>query len=450
MKNRFNKITALTLALLTLGAFASCGENEEEINDSQESSAASDAEYAGETVINVALTYYDSNIISKAEAFSKDSAEYEIHIRNYTENNENNDAFDRLKMDILSGEPFDIVVGAPQEISRLVSAGYMTDIYPLMEQGSGVKREDFLPNVLAGLEQDGELSAMCYGFRIRTAAAKTDNVGAEMENWTQQEAMDFYNNMPDGTEYLYHETMWYDFPNYMLAGAARAYIDLENSACSFDDGEFAELLDMLVSLPEFENTEFDAGEMALVNDNAFISEVWINGINSYAALQLYCSFGGADITYVGYPSSDGNGAITETDVMFGILDSSSAKSGAWEFLSTLFTDGFQKNIGLDGNIPVTVSTVDYLAYDLSEWNGGSIREKQEFPYGSGQIMQMSDEAIQQLADYVSTVDFEPYFDSQLNSIVKEEYRAVLEGESTPQEGAQMLQNRISIYLSERE
>jgi len=48
-----------------------------------------------------------------------------------------------------------------------------------------------------------------------------------------------------------------------------------------------------------------------------------------------------------------------------------------------------------------------------------------------------------------SVEINPYFDTQLIHIAREEYLAVINGEKSPEEAADMLENRISLYLSER-
>ena len=59
------------------------------------------------------------------------------------------------------------------------------------------------------------------------------------------------------------------------------------------------------------------------------------------------------------------------------------------------------------------------------------------------------EQAEQIRDYIFRTKFSPYFNFEINSIISEECAAVINGEKTGSECADILNNRIGIYLSER-
>ena len=465
MKNTIRKITALTLAVLTLAGATSCGRDKpEEINDSQESSSE-DNRTAEKNIITAAVIAYDPNIQDIANKFNKNSECYEIRLNIYEDESETETAFKKFQIDLASGKAPDVVFATPEDMITLIKADYMTDIYPLMDQYAEVKKEHFLPNVLEGLEFDNILPALCPHFNISTAAAKTELVGIGSENWSIQDVMTAYNEQATDDYFLFHEYSDWDLPNYMLRLIGRSFIDFENSTCNFTNDEFIEFIRFISELPRFENkhnwlseiSESEAQdwqhetEMSLINNKALVEEIWLTGINSHVSSQIYAQFGGADITYVGYPSLNGCGAVTETQMMLGIFESSTCKEGAWEFLSQFFERTVQKQYGLNGSggIPVTSAAIESLAFDVNESTAQSSREQLLLPDGSGNMVQITDEALRRLIDYISNISIDVYFDSQLDSIIKEEIRAVREGEKTAEEVAEILQGRVEIYLSER-
>lgn len=134
--------------------------------------------------------------------------------------------------------------------------------------------------------------------------------------------------------------------------------------------------------------------------------------------------------------------------MYGITETSENKEGAWEFVSSLFETGSltQKSLEHKG-IPVTKTAVENL-FDMGSYMNNSIRAPYSYP-GSDEKLEISDNTVNQLVEYISTVTLEPYADLQIESIINEECGAVYAGERTPEECADILNNRIGIYLSEK-
>ena len=72
-----------------------------------------------------------------------------------------------------------------------------------------------------------------------------------------------------------------------------------------------------------------------------------------------------------------------------------------------------------------------------------------FFFDRSEDFNISDETVQKAYDYITGVEFDPYLNYILSNMITEECRAVLEGDKTAEECADILQSRISIYLSER-
>ena len=62
---------------------------------------------------------------------------------------------------------------------------------------------------------------------------------------------------------------------------------------------------------------------------------------------------------------------------------------------------------------------------------------------------MTDKAIDETLNYIKSIKFYPYYDKQIDSIIKEEYESVLDGEKSVDECVNILNSRIGIYLSEK-
>lgn len=392
-----------------------------------------------ETTLNIAtvtdLSQVKNEIIKKMDC--------DVNIKQYSSTDENN-ALELINLDMISGEVFDVVYSTSEDIHTLTKRNYFTDLSPFMKQSENLKKEDFLPNVFEGLKVDGKIPAICDGWILYTAVAKTENVGENMENWTPAQAIKAFNNMPEDMTFLYNEYMEYDRENYFIKRVAVDAVDYNNNTCDFG-GAFMEMLGNINNFPPFSQYTWDND--ALIKNHALVSEVYLFGINCAVTQNLYSDFGCADITFVGYPSESGKGYITEVPLMLGIPENSQNKKQGFRFIDLVINDSLI-NKSMLYNMPVTEKQ---LTAQLSEskYNSMSVNCPQYLPESDEQV-EISEEALQKIIDYIRSVEFEPYTNNTVQNIVREEYHKCFAGESTPQECADMLENRVSIYLSETE
>lgn len=424
MKN-FKKITALLICTLMYTAF-SCERTEKPDEFPTESISEMESE---EVTINVATLF---EIKEKPEKIAEKLG-FDVNINLY--NGEK--PFESLTLDILSGNQPDIVWVTHEDMLNLISNNYMADMCPIMEQSESLKKEDFLPNVISGLEKNGEIPALCQRFSIHTAVAKTANVGENAENWTVKEALDKFRSMPEDVNFLAFEHRAYDRVNYFLKRVSLDSVNYEKSKCDFG-GAFLETIGNVMNFPEFSDKNTPETD-DLLNDRAIVEEVHIDGLVNGLNQYLYAYFGGEDITFVGYPSESGKGYRTEIYSMLGILGTSMHKSEAYEFIAMMINDDSEPF-----GIPVTEKLFNQQL-NRSKYEGMSINAPvtlfdKEFT--------ISKKCLNQLVEYIRKVEFEPYTSKEVDNIIREEYLKAFSGESTAQECADMLNNRVNIYLNE--
>ncbi|MBE6856114.1 MAG: extracellular solute-binding protein [Ruminococcus sp.] len=465
MKNTIRKITALTLAVMTLCGGVSCGKNKpEEISDSQEKEENVDT--SEKETLTIAVTEQISDISEYVRRFNLKDEPYEINLVNYSllsEDSDNefySDAFNQLKMDLVSGEKIDMVILKPEDMYAMAKNGYLADLYEVMDNNDGLKKEEFLPNVLEGLEFEGKLPAVCESFWILTAVAKESNIGGDMANWTLDEAIDFYNSIPEDSDLIYE--MWASMEdgvlwggntleNFIMRRIVRDCIDLPGGTCEFGDTfrkavEFLEGKDLVKSnIIQDPNSDVNVNAWSLINDKAFFNCTMIAGFNAFLTQEVCTVFGGEDITYVGYPSESGCGAITEAGILWGITANSEMKDEAWDLICQRLENGNDSDA-----VPVLTEKLEKDASSKGTTDNWALRKPQQLPYPEqGKLVTISDETVQKTLDYIKSIRFEPYYASEAEAIVCEEYHAVLAGEKTLDECVEVLENRISIYLSEK-
>ena len=129
------------------------------------------------------------------------------------------------------------------------------------------------------------------------------------------------------------------------------------------------------------------------------------------------------------------------------MENSENKSEAWEVLSqVIFSDSFLKDVSSSYyGVPVKKSVVDSL---LEAEGESSVNAA--VTLNDGSTDSLSAEQKQQFVDFITSVEIDPFVNTLMENIIKEESDYVFEGERSVDECVDILQNRIELYLSETE
>lgn len=436
------------------------------------------SELANMQIINMAMSYSDSEVVEKIKAFNKSSKEYRIKIEDYNsyyewdEEKEQtvNTPEKQLKQDIAAGKNFDIICinGNSNLFSNLANKGAMVDLYEYMGKDGSVAKEDILPAILSVGEVNGKLISISPSCYIDTYAAKTKF--CDKENWTVDDMIETYDSLPKGMKLFSGGNSKEDVFNTFLFGST-SFIDYVNGTCSFDSPDFIKILEFC---NQFENAG-EGGEIdwktatddmmddfwqdqmvACRNDKALLSTVYFDDMRGYARA-LHGDFGD-DITLVGYPSSDGNGARLNTNMSYGIMASSPNKDVCWDFISQFFTEEYQTSDRMYA-IPALMSAFEKKLDDAMKkpyYIDPETNKKVEYE----DLYYINDENIEippltkkerdYLEQYIlNTKASGFYYDEDVYNIINEEVKVFFAGEKTAQETAKLIQNRISILVSEQ-
>ncbi len=379
------------------------------------------------------------------EKFGSISEKYDIKETNYFIDSgyDTDRALINMNTDILSGKVPDIIITSPSTMDSLRKKDYLADLTPFLDGDTGVSTGDFYPNVIESLRTDREINALFTNYRLNTACAKSSFYGEELTDWSYKDAIAAYKSTPEGSDFLgsLHAT----FSEYFLSLLGRESIDLENNTCDFS-GPFREALQFVSEAQKdgFEGyNDFDT----FIHDHVLVYYSPVEGVNGWVYNFFYQFEGTGDLTFVGVPSVNGGGSFTNISAMVGIMSTSPRKEEAYEFISEMFSSDAQESIALSSGIPVIRDSAHAVTSGYYKYKAGSIYQPSPSHSGQG-TFSISQEQIDQFLGYLDNVTFEPYYDTMLDDIIKEEYTAVLNGEKSADECVDMLNSRIGIYLSE--
>ena len=417
------------------------------------------AELADIKEITLAVAGNIDSIQPMIADFNSGSNLYRVNVKNYLDGHEYNiegleSAAHDLEMDIIAGKTPDMVWLDTNETEKLASKGAFTDLYELMETDAKFTKAEFLPNYLEAAEINGHLYSITPTFMIRTMAAKSKY--AVKENWTFDEFKTAYESRPDGMELFEmgnNRTAVFS----ILSGSYTDFIDLSNHSCSFDSQEFIDVLEFAKQFPSVD--EYAGERYSCRGDTALMSDMYISSFRDINVKKQ--TVFGEDMTFVGAPSSDGKGSVMLLSNQFAIMEDSSNKEGAWEFIKCFLTDEcFGQNA--DG-IPITESGFEKAMaaaleppFYYDELNGNKkvyMDETGMDSYSNEQIKitPMTADEQKKYEQFVRSVKRISSGNTELaiSSIISEETEFFFAGEYSAKQCAEMIQDRVSILLSEQ-
>ncbi len=431
-------------------------------------------ELANQTIITIGMLYSDQAITSKITDFNKSQTDYRIKIADYSKYNEWDDegekrlnsASKQLKLDIVSGNAPDMIVTYDYTlISELAPKGTFTDLSTYLEKDGDLSKDDIMPNILKASEIKGKIYSLSPNFSVNTLACKTKFF--DKENWTLDELIDTYHEHPDMQLTRYGNSK--ESALELAASMMYQFIDYDKAECHFDSDEFKKLLEFCNEFPdEDEQINWETAtqdemeaywnetEVACLNDKALLDSVYLGDLKEYGTEKSV--YFNDDITLVGVPSNDGNGALLSFSNSMAILESSPSKDACWEFIKEFFTEDYQTNNQYSYSLPSLVSAFEKKAdesmekpYYLDE-DGNKVEYENTY-YVNGHevnVKPLTKDERDFVVDYVKNATrLDTSISDDISEIIMDEVTKYFKGEADSQQAIDKLQSRIGILLSEQ-
>lgn len=402
--------------------------------------------------INVACLWLDYTVEEKAIEFNKKHDDYHISIREFNDADEEDayeDMVNAFTTAIVSDPDIDIVIfNDYSQVLNFAAKGLLTDIYEKIDGDAELKREDFLPNILTACEYDGKLVTLPTSFTLNTVIGKSEDVGDE-PGWTLDDMKALLASKPEGTQLFYGMTRDQMLSMCLSLGYDN-YINWEDATCNFNSPEFVDVLEFANMFPEEFEYEEDVDSTVLMNTGKVLLDTYYLG--DFENIQMYTEVFGGDLTYIGYPTNEGNGAMLSLNNMYGITTNCDDTDAAWEFIRQFYLptekgEDDDYNAGYYG-FSVRQDDFDYYCEEAmkeDEYGGGT--------WGWGEFEIEIQPATQEQVDDVkelvnNTTAVNGAVSSDILNIINEEAAAYFSGQKAAEDVAATLQSRMEIYLSE--
>lgn len=406
----------------------------------------------------VKVTYIENgrNMIPLAAVkFNQSQNEYYIKCEEYASKNSTGDwqsLMSRLDADIVAGKVGDIIsMSDPDSITKYASKGLFADLYEL----PGFEKDKIFGCVSEAMERDGILAAIPQEFVLNTLAVQKRTVG---EDFDVGKIIELAKN--SGGKRLFMAINRGAVNGQLLNSVLNECVDVSAGKCDFSSGAFTDYLDYLMTLPENDEDAMYDGANHYAAGEIMFYQARIGAISDYAMTLNIFGDAGADIC--GYPSSDGGRADLSAGTYYSVVKKSRVKDGAAAFLNYLLSPdctidemhGMRKIPSLKATMKAWEESEGKMYYyfydnDINRWSADT-KPIDEAQMGEpGVCVKVDRELFDSFYEYLDGAHVFGNMPQSIMDIVDEEMGAFLSSAKSATETADIISNRVSLYLSEK-
>ncbi len=413
--------------------------------------------------------------------FNQHNDKYKIEYKNL-EGVYDDDILAELRLQIISGDAPDILPQVLRMDIDTMNPAAFADLYEFIDKDPDISRDDFLPNVRKAMERDGRLVMLAPTFEFQTVTAKGGYTGVR-ENWSIDDFITAYKNKPADKEMFRFQESSARSGYFSEVVQLPFFVDYDNAECHFDSPEFIKLLNFFndekigLSMTEYYNLSRDFSyeliPFPIKNGNLFVdfeqpSIQWFGQFLDQKRNEY-----GNDYVIAGYPYDGKQSGSFITIEASAITATSKHKEGAWEFLRMMLTDEYYTEINSNKylSFPSLKKRFDELAgytmqdgypffkaddsgriipgeFEKTEWRYYDWDDVNKKMIDGGKLEPFSQEEYDYFYNLVTNAEIIRH-DNEINKIVNEETMKFFDYECSAEECTDMIQNRVSLYLSER-
>ncbi len=382
------------------------------------------------------------------QKFRTANSQYRLDVTEYRDSDEA-DAFKQLTADISGGTTYDLIAAYPGQLRVLDNRHYLADLGEYIDNSENISREDFLPNGLDAITIDDHIPAMAFDIDAETICCQTERLDDPHENWTFEEAISFIDKLSDEEKsvLLGPGTKRKNIADFLITGAINSSVDFRNNKFDAENG-LRQALEYIYSLPD-DSGVYNDGR---IDVKPILTDPYAR-IDCFYADRTISQQGNKPVTLVGFPSENGNGVKLEKwSSMYGIMENADNKAGAWKFIEFFLSDEMQSYIDIVHGLPI-MERAHKIWWDRNPIYQFSINQPVVESYdapknGEAATITITDAQKKQLDDYIHNMKVFIYEDEEIVNIIKEECDYVVNGERTPDQCIDILNDRVGTYLAE--
>lgn len=398
------------------------------------------------TQLTLGVTMLQPEMRRVITSFNRYQNEVTIEPIVYVEGWDYDAGYGKLMLDIIQGKAPDLITIYDENLAR---NGTYSDLYAFMQEDAELKKEDFVSNVLRVYEVNGRLHTIAPSFLVHTmwGAGSTVNGrkgidAAEMIRLLQSKGGDI--NSIDG--FSPDENVLTTLCGLNMD----QFIDWSEGTCDFTGNEFQQIIDFT---KEYEGKPYESLYRAIRNGDVLLTLGLITSVEDYRlASELY----GENVQFIGYPTGKGNGSAAQfTGDSLAINSKSEHQKEAWEFVKYYIQNGYSGT-----GFPIVQEQFDTVLEEslhetLMPDEDGKLSKVAKTGYTerdviSIRIFKCEPEDVEAIRALVNDISDKFKYYTEIQKIIDEEVPFYLNSQKGIEEVCKTIQNRVQLYLDERQ
>ena len=414
--------------------------------------------------------YINSDTKKIIAKFNDENSKYKIRVIDYSEYNTMDNNYTggntKFKGDAATGGLPDIIMtdNLPN-VESYINKNMFMDLTPMMEQ-NGLKKSDYLDNIIEAGSKDGKLFMLVpfyhiQGFMLKRQYANSNN-SISIDDYMALEKQ--FNIAGKSMYYIPKNTII----DYAMSYSTSDFLDVKTGKCNFDSEDFQKILMFANEFPADKDLEQAFSNVnylgAFANDEMLLVNY---GMGSFRDTYRYeQSVFGQEAAFTGFPNAKGNSRpVILPDIAVAISAKSTNKEGAFEFVKMLLSEDFQTNIdnGIVNTkgLPILKSAFDAMGETAKEpyayKNAQGEWEKVEDENNTYEIRgktfvykELSQEHLDYLKNVAKSATNLKFKEDKITNLISEESAAYFSGQKSAADVTKIINSRVDIYVKENQ
>ena len=359
----------------------------------------------------------------------------------------------RLQLELAAGRGPDIYSHEIINAEEMVRQGYLQSLEGILED-----EDSYWP---AALEY-GRVNGVLYGIPVECMvwlAAYSSELTGGRQSWTLQEMMDAVRSSEAEILLAYADGCHIVTVFGLLDEDNKDYIDWEAGVSHLKEKPFLKLLEFAKQYADTQHYDYSILEEKLKNGEIAAYNQGLFGIENLSGLNYLEACFDGDVSVIGYPRSVGNGIYVDPKTLY-LSAASDKREGAAEFFRFLLSEENQKlyvefqtsymsseTIAYESHFPVRLSALDRLEeVKRAEKEDARLDVRFGIRYQSKGLSDVQAERYRFIIENARPM---PTKTDMILDIIYEELEPYFAGSVSAEEAARKLDNRVQLYLDER-
>ncbi len=385
------------------------------------------------------------------------------------------DYISKISTSLMSGEGADLLAMDVLPIDKYVQSGQLENLKEYMDGDSSFQKSDYRENIINGLEfQNGiwflplDYSFNYYAYDSSLMADQTTSEFGVNHAFTSNQLIELGKTAYNGENCILSAPVYIsdgngDLFSRMFRENYKEFVDFENQTANFKDGTFEELLKTISDMADqgyiakgLRNTT-DTGEYRESAENPTDRYLFKTKNNFSLVKETYPD---PDLALMVSTSMVDNGIETDDEIggmwsdegnrvpftyeqAYGINSNSKNKETAWVFLKFLLSYEIQSSPSMS-LLSLPVHNEARMAKAESLY-GMLLTETGELDEAQRQALNAYTDAVEVMSDQINGYTVR---DTTIEDMVIKEAGYYFDGSKTADQVAQVLQNKVELYLNE--